>query len=138
RNDVPFRDVYINPTVLNIEGKRMSKTHGTGLAPLLLVDRYGADSLRFALINRCTGEQDLRFSEKMVEDTRNFANKIWNAARFVRMNLDGASAPPALPSGAALGVADRWILSRFARLAAAVTQGLERLEFHEVCQHLHE
>ena len=138
RNDVPFKDVYINPTVLNIEGKRMSKTLGTGTNPLLLVDRYGADSLRFALINRCTGEQDLRFSEKMVEDTRNFANKIWNAARFVRMNLDGSSQPATLPDRRALGVADRWILSRFAQRAVAVTQGLEEFEFHEVCQHLYD
>jgi valyl-tRNA synthetase len=138
RNDVPFKDVYINPTVLNIEGKRMSKTLGTGTNPLLLVDRYGADSLRFALLNRCTGEQDLRFSEKMVEDTRNFANKIWNAARFVRMNLDGSSQLPVLPDRRALGVADRWILSRFARCAVVVTQGLEGFEFHEVCQHLYD
>ncbi|OLD57866.1 MAG: valine--tRNA ligase, partial [Armatimonadetes bacterium 13_1_40CM_3_65_7] len=138
RGRVPFRDVYINPTVLNIEGKRMSKTMGTGMDPLLLVNRYGADSLRFALINRCTGEQDLRFSEKMVEDTRNFANKIWNAARFVRMNLDAAPAPAALPARPALGLPDRWILSRFGRCALGVTQALERFEFREVCQHLYE
>jgi valyl-tRNA synthetase len=138
RGEVPFRDVYINPTVLNIEGKRMSKTHGTGLDPLVLVDRYGADSLRFALINRCTGEQDLRFSEKMVEDTRNFANKIWNAARFVRMNLGEAAGPPALPAKRALGLADRWILSRFAQRAAAVTHALDTFEFHDVCHHLYD
>ena len=137
RGEVPFRDVYINPTVLNIEGKRMSKTMGTGLDPLRLVDRYGADSLRFALINRCAGDQDVRFSEKMVEDTRNFANKIWNAARFVRLNLDGkpaASPPPR----AELALMDRWILSRFARTAAVVTASLERFEFREACQHLYE
>jgi len=138
RGEVPFQDVYINPTVLNIEGKRMSKTMGTGMDPLVLVDRYGADSLRFALINRCTGEQDLRFSEKMVEDTRNFANKIWNAARFVRMNLGDAPRQTALPAASSLGLADRWILSRFARTAAAVTDGLERFEFHEVCHRLYE
>ncbi len=138
RGEVPFQDVYINPTVLNIEGKRMSKTHGTGLDPLALVDRYGADSLRFALINRCTGEQDLRFSEKMVEDTRNFANKIWNAARFVRMNLGEMAGPAALPARGALGLADRWILSRFARRATAVTGALEAFEFHDVCHHLYD
>jgi len=101
------------------------------------VDRYGADSLRFALINRCAGDQDVRFSEKMVEDTRNFANKIWNAARFVRLNLDGkpaASPPPR----AELALMDRWILSRFARTAAVVTASLERFEFREACQHLYE
>ena len=103
RGQVPFRDVYINPTVLNIEGKRMSKSLGTGIDPLELVDRYGADSLRFALINRCTGEQDLRFSEKMVEDSRNFANKIWNAARFVRLSLGERAAARAPPAGPAPG-----------------------------------
>ena len=138
RGEVPFGDVYINPTVLNIEGKIMSKTKGTGLDPLVLVDRYGADSLRFALINRCTGEQDLRFSEKMVEDTRNFANKIWNAARFVRMNLGDAAEPAALPPKEALGLADRWVLSRFARRAAAVTEALEGFAFRDVCQHLYD
>jgi len=138
RGDVPFRDVYINPTVLNIEGKRMSKTMGTGMDPLLLVDRYGADSLRFALINRCTGEQDLRFSEKMVEDTRNFANKIWNAARFVRMNLGDAPPPAAPPARPVPGLPERWILSRFGRCAQGVTESLERFEFHEACRHLYE
>ncbi|HKV43412.1 MAG TPA: valine--tRNA ligase [bacterium] len=138
RGEVPFRDVYINPTVLNIEGKRMSKTMGTGLDPLLLVDRYGADSLRFALINRCSGEQDLRFSEQMVESTRNFANKIWNAARFVRMHLDEGPGSLELPARASLALTDRWILSRFARTAVAVTGSLERFEFREVCQHLYE
>jgi len=136
RGEVPFRDVYINPTVLNIEGKIMSKTKRTGMDPIILIDQYGADSLRFALINRCTGDQDLRFSEKMVEDTRNFANKIWNAARFVRMNL--GQAPATLPDKGALGLADRWILSRFARRAAAVTQAMEEFEFREVCQHLYD
>jgi valyl-tRNA synthetase len=138
RGEVPFRDVYINPTVLNIEGKIMSKTKRTGMDPLVLIDQYGADSLRFALINRCTGEQDLRFSEKMVEDTRNFANKIWNAARFVRLNLGEATGPATLPAEGALGLPDRWILSRFARRADAVTQALERFEFRDVCQHLYD
>ena len=138
RGEVPFRDVYITPTVLNIEGKRMSKSLGTGIDPLDLVDRYGADSLRFALINRCTGEQDLRFSEKMVEDTRNFANKVWNAARFVRMNLDGSRAPTGLPPKKDLRMHDRWILSRFTRAAAGVSGGLEQFEFRDVCQGLYE
>ncbi len=148
RGDVPFHDVYINPTVLNIEGKRMSKSLGTGIDPLTLVDRYGADSLRFALINRCSGEQDLRFEVKMVEDTRNFANKIWNAARFVRMALgptpsgaprEGGQAvsPSALPERSRLTLPERWILSRFARTAETVTAALERFEFREACQSLY-
>jgi valyl-tRNA synthetase len=138
RGQVPFRDVYINPTVLNIEGRRMSKTMGTGLDPLHLIDRYGADSLRFALINRCTGEQDLRFAEKMVEDTRNFANKIWNAARFVRMNLDGVERAPVLPPPASLGLPERWVLSRFSFRAREAGRALARFEFHDLCRHLYD
>ncbi len=138
REEVPFRDVYINPTVLNIEGKRMSKSLGTGIDPLDLVDRYGADSLRFALINRCTGEQDLRFGEKMVEDTRNFANKIWNAARFVRITLsDHPVRSTDAPTTEGLTLADRWIRSRFARTAVSVSDALERFEFREACQSLY-
>ena len=136
RGDVPFRDVYINPTVLNIEGRRMSKSLGTGIDPLEMVDRYGADSLRFALINRCTGDQDLRFSEKMVEDTRNFANKIWNAARFVRLSL-GEAASAELPDPGDLTLPDRWILGRFAHTAAQVTASLESFEFRDACAALY-
>ncbi|HKX18653.1 MAG TPA: valine--tRNA ligase [bacterium] len=137
RRDIPFTDVYINPTVLNIEGRRMSKTLGTGMDPLKLIERYGADSLRFALINRCTGEQDLRFSEKMVEDTRNFANKIWNAARLARLHLEGHDVPVAPPQ-AVRTLPNRWILDRFARTAADVTAALEAFEFHTACHRLYE
>jgi len=142
RSQVPFRDVYINPTVLNIEGRRMSKSLGTGIDPLDLVDRYGADSLRFALINRCTGEQDIRFSEKMVEDSRNFANKIWNAARFVRLSLGETAAGESAagwpgPGARALTLPDRWVLSRFARAAATVSASLEGFEFRDACAALY-
>lgn len=137
RGEVPFGDVYINPTVLNIEGRRMSKTLGTGMDPLVLIDRYGADSLRFALITRCTGEQDLRFSEKMVEDTRNFANKIWNAARLVRLHLEGHRLPSGLPREVRR-LPNRWILGRLARTAADVTAALEAYEFSAACRRLYE
>jgi valyl-tRNA synthetase len=137
RGHVPFADVYINPTVLNIEGRRMSKSLGTGLDPLDLIERYGADSLRFALINRCTGEQDLRFSEKMVEDTRNFANKIWNAARLVRLHLEGREVSAGRPRDVR-ALPNRWILGRFARAAADVTAALEAFEFSVACRRLYE
>ncbi|MHB8732538.1 MAG: valine--tRNA ligase [bacterium] len=137
RGEIPFTDVYINPTVLNIEGRRMSKSLGTGMDPLVLIDRYGADSLRFALLNRCTGEQDLRFSEKMVEDTRNFANKIWNAARLARLHLEGHDVPAAPPRDART-LPNSWILNRFARTAAGVTAALEAYEFHTACHRLYE
>ncbi|HEV2439680.1 MAG TPA: valine--tRNA ligase [bacterium] len=137
RHEIPFTDVYINPTVLNIEGRRMSKSLGTGMDPLVLIDQYGADSLRFALLNRCTGEQDLRFSGKMVEDTRNFANKIWNAARLARLHLEGHDVPAGRPRDPRT-LANRWILDRFARTAADVTAALEGYEFHTACHRLYE
>jgi valyl-tRNA synthetase len=135
--EVPFTDVYINPTVLNIEGRRMSKSLGTGLDPLDYVDQgYGADAMRYALTLRCSlGQQDLRFGEKMLEDVRHFNNKIWNAARFVRMHLEGFD-PASTPS--ALGLFDRWIRSRYARLVQAVTAALEGYEFDKAARALYD
>ena len=130
RGEIPFHDVYINPTVFNLEGRRMSKSLGTGVDPLAMVDRYGADSLRFALVARCTGEQDIRFDEKMIADTRTFANKVWNIARFAVLNLDGDAPAPTLDlSEAALELGDRWILSRYARLQRKVTEALDGFQF---------
>lgn len=135
--DVPFHDVYINPTVFDLQGRRMSKSLGTGVDPLQMVDRYGADSLRFALVARCTGEQDIRFDEKMVADTRTFANKVWNIARFAVLNLDG-DAPAFDPSNADLQLADRWILSRYARLQGKVTAALDGFEFAVAARSLYD
>ncbi len=137
--DVPFSDVYINPMVQNLEGRRMSKSLGTGLDPLDYVEQgYGADALRCALILRCSqGQQDLRFGEKMLEDIRNFNNKIWNAARFVRMHLDGFG-PSAGAIEGAPGTFDRWILGRYGRLAGEVTAMLEAYDFDKAARRLYE
>ncbi|MBI3997956.1 MAG: valine--tRNA ligase [Armatimonadetes bacterium] len=137
--DIPFTDVYINPTVLNIEGKRMSKSLGTGLDPLDYVEQgYGADALRFALTLRCSqGQQDLRFGEKMLEDVRHFNNKIWNAARFVRMHLTGFAPDGERPAGS-LSLIDRWIRSRFAGLVRAVTDALEAYDFDKAARALYD
>lgn len=137
--DVPFTDVYINPMVQNLEGRRMSKSLGTGLDPLDYVEQgYGADALRYALILRCSqGQQDLRFGEKMLEDIRNFNNKIWNAARFVQMHLGGFGREAgALPDS--LSVADRWILSRYGRLVREATEMLEAYDFDKAARRLYE
>ncbi|MGH7751834.1 MAG: class I tRNA ligase family protein, partial [Gemmatimonadales bacterium] len=144
--DIPFTDVFIHPTVQTLEGKRMSKSMGTGIDPLEIMDQrgYGADALRYALVLRCSqSQQDLRFGEKMLDDVRNINNKIWNIARFVRMNLEGDGGRPlapstALPAGTALGAADRWILSRFARTARAVTADLEAFEFDKAARALYD
>ncbi len=139
--EVPFTDVYINPTVMNIEGRRMSKSLGTGLDPLDYVEQgYGADALRFALVLRCSqGQQDLRFGEKMLEDVRNFNNKIWNASRFVRMHLEGFDDPSAGgEAGESLSLFERWIRSRYARLVKTVTESLEAFEFDRAARAIHE
>ncbi|MCE5314424.1 MAG: valine--tRNA ligase [Armatimonadota bacterium] len=119
---IPFEDVYIYATVLNEEGKRMSKSLGTGVDPLQLIDKFGADALRFALIQQTGMNQDIRFSDKRVEDTRNFGNKIWNASRFVIMNLEGYT--PSAIDKSALSLEDKWILTRLNRLIETVNSSL--------------
>lgn len=135
--EVPFRDVYIYATVLDERGQRMSKSLGTGLDPLELIDRYGADALRFALLVRTARGQDMRFEairdgrQRQVEEARNFANKIWNAARFVLMNLkpDDFQSPPRWVESQAM--IDKWILARFAETANKVCSALEEYSFNE-------
>ncbi len=120
--DIPYTDVIIHPTVFNAEGKRMSKSLGTGVDPLDLMKHYGADGMRFGLMLQTTGSQDIKFAEEKLASSRNFANKIWNASRFVLMNV-GDSYVPGPP--VAETVADRWILSRLAALAETVDLGLD-------------
>jgi len=133
--DVPFRDVIIHPTVFNAEGKRMSKSLGTGVDPLDLMAHYGADGMRFGLMLQVTGNQDIKFSEEKLISSRNFANKIWNASRFVLMNVDEefVSGPPEVDT-----VADAWILSRLAELSARVDEGLLTYEFGETARALYD
>ena len=120
--DIPYSEVIIHPTVFNAEGKRMSKSLGTGVDPLDLMVHYGADGMRFGLMLQTTGSQDIKFAEEKLLSSRNFANKIWNASRFVLMKL-GDDYVPGPPKAAT--VADRWILSRLAALADTVDQGLD-------------
>jgi valyl-tRNA synthetase len=135
RDEVPFTDVIIHPTVFNAEGKRMSKSLGTGVDPLDLMEHYGADGMRFGLMLQVTGVQDLKFAEDKLVSSRNFANKIYNASRFVLMNL-GEGYEPGPPQAAT--VADAWILSRLAGLAASVDEGLTTYEFGEVARRLYD
>jgi valyl-tRNA synthetase len=132
--EVPYRDVIIHPTVFNAEGRRMSKSLGTGVDPLDLMETYGADGMRFGLMLQVTGSQDIKFSEDKLLASRNFANKIWNASRFVLMNLEGYQ--PGEPE--AETVADAWILSRLAELAARVDEGLLAYEFGETARALYD
>ena len=133
---IPFKDVIIHPTVFNKEGRRMSKSLGTGVDPLDLMEHYGADGMRFGLMLQVTGVQDMKFDEDKLLSSRNFANKIWNAARFVQMNTEDFVARPGdMPQSAAL--ADRWILSRLERLCEKVSQGIDGFEFGEVARELY-
>ena len=133
-NEVPFNDVYIYATVLDEKGRRMSKSLGTGVDPLELVDAYGADALRYALLSRTATGQDLKFAaiqkgrHSQTEEARNFCNKIWNASRFVMMNLDEgflAEYDGQLPATEQRDVLDRWILSRLNQTAKTVSEALD-------------
>ncbi len=122
----PFSDVLIHGLMRDAQGRKMSKSLGNGIDPLKLVEEYGADALRFALATGNSPGNDMRFSDEKIEAARNFCNKIWNAARFVLMNLDISEAT--LPNLDELELEDRWILSRFNRLAGEVQNNLDRYE----------
>ncbi len=127
--EVPFRDVYIHALVRDFEGKKMSKSRGNVIDPLEVMDRYGTDALRFTLAALAAQGREIRLAEERIEGYRNFANKLWNAARFVLANLEGYR--PALARGAAPTLADRWIRSRLARTVLAVKKALGAYRFNE-------
>lgn len=130
---IPYGDVIIHPTVMGSDGKPMSKSRGNGIDPLDLMNDYGADGMRFGLLWQVTGAQDLRFNEAKLESSRNFANKIRNAARFVGMNLDGYT--PGLPEPTT--PADTWIFSRLAHLTKRLDEAFEAYEFGEIAGELY-
>lgn len=137
-NEIPFKDVYIYATVLNEEGRRMSKSLGTGVDPLDTVAKYGADALRFALIQQTGKGQDIRFSESRVEAIRNFSNKIWNMARFVILSLDGTTPSGEAPASSVLRDEDRWILSRLQRTIEAVNTGFDGYDMDDAARALYD
>ena len=131
-----FADVYVTGTILDKHGQRMSKTKGNGVDPLEVFDRYGVDATRLTLAQ--VGSTDTRWNEKQVESYRNFANKIWNAARFCMMNSAGAAeVVDAFGDRANLPLHDRWILSRVHTTAAAVNQQIDNYDFHAAVQELY-
>ncbi|MBR5620589.1 MAG: class I tRNA ligase family protein, partial [Clostridia bacterium] len=117
-------------------GRKMSKSLGNGIDPLEVIDRYGADALRFTLATGNSPGNDMRYSEKKVEASRNFANKLWNAARFILMNLGEDTAPAHVPAD--LSLADKWIISRLNTLTREVTENLERFELGIAVQKLYD
>ena len=160
----PFDEVYIFATVLDKKGRRMSKSLGNGIDPVEMIDKYGADALRFSLLRLASKGQDIRFSEDRIPESRNFANKLWNAARFVLMNMEEGPHPPtpspkglgegeteedlqnSLPSlgegrmraSGASSLPKRWILSRLQRTTEKVNAALGAYDFDDACAALHE
>ncbi len=126
--EAPFPDVFIHGLVRDAQGRKMSKSLGNGIDPLEVIDKYGADALRFALASGNSPGNDMRFSDEKIEAARNFANKLWNASRFVLMNLKEEDLAAGLPEDALLADEDKWILSRFNRLAAGVNEALDKYE----------
>ncbi len=133
---VPFDTVLIHGLVRDAQGRKMSKSLGNGIDPLEVIDQYGADALRFTLATGNSPGNDMRFSDTRVEASRNFANKIWNAARFILMNLSDDEPAPHIPENLALE--DKWILSRFNALAEGVTDALEKYELGMAVQKLYD
>lgn len=127
----PFKDVLIHGLVRDAQGRKMSKSLGNGVDPMDVIDKYGADSLRYFLTTGSSPGQDLRFSTERVEATWNFANKIWNASRFALMNMNGLQYDEIDFSGEK-SVADKWILTRLNETIETVTRLSDRYEFGEV------
>lgn len=134
--EVPFDTVLIHGLVRDALGRKMSKSLGNGIDPLDMIEKYGADALRFALATGNSPGNDMRFSDEKIESSRNFANKLWNAGRFILLNLDGDENPPHIPSG--LTAADKWILSRYSRLVKSVTDSLDSFELGLAVQKLYD
>jgi len=136
-NEVPFKEVFVHGLVMDAQGRKMSKSLGNGVDPIDVIEEYGADSLRFMLVTGNTPGNDLRFHFERLDGARNFVNKIWNASRFVIMNLQDFD-PGANPSGESYTLADRWILSRFRETAFSVTACLENYELGEAARIIYE
>ena len=148
RNSVPFREVYIHALVRDAERQKMSKTKGNVLDPIEVIEQYGTDATRFTLAAMAAPGTDIAFNPSRTEGYRNFANKIWNAARFMFLNMDriGVARAPSLAKAGDVGVSgfnavtleDRWILSRFNGVAEYVDKALEEYRFHEAANRIYD
>lgn len=122
----PFKTVLFHGLVRDEQGRKMSKSLGNGIDPLEVIDEYGADALRFMLVNGNTPGNDMRYSNDKVKASRNFANKLWNATRFILMNLSDEVTEIALPE--TLTIEDKWVLSKYNTLVKEVTENLDKFE----------
>ncbi len=140
KKQIPFKDVYIHGTVRDIEGKKMSKSLGNVIDPLEIVAEYGADALRFSIISITSQGQDVFLSKERFEQGRNFANKIWNASRFILMNLKPEDVSVDLCvffKNEKLGIVNRWILSRFYATLQKAEKELDSFKFNEAANSLY-
>ena len=137
-DEVPFRDVYIHGLIRDAQGRKMSKSLGNGIDPLELIDKYGADALRFTLITGNSPGNDMRFREERMEASRNFANKIWNASRFILMNIEDLDFGEIKEEELDFTLADYWIISRLNKISATVDEALEKYNFGEVSKSLYD
>ncbi len=138
RKEIPFRDVYIHALVRDAEGQKMSKSKGNVIDPLEMTEQFGTDAFRFTLAAFAAQGRDIKMSAERIEGYRNFANKIWNASRFVLMNLDEGFSPDAALLGPKATLADRWIVSRLQTVARDVQTALERYEFNDAASSLYQ
>jgi valyl-tRNA synthetase len=130
----PFKDVLIHGLVLDSQGRKMSKSLGNGVDPLDEIERFGADALRLTLVTGVTPGNDVRYRNEKVEASRNFTNKLWNAARFVLMNLDDDMPALAQTAPQSADAVDQWIITRFYAIAGKMTDELERYDFGEAAK----
>jgi len=135
--NVPFSDVYVHGTVLDEQGRKMSKSLGNGIDPIDMIERYGADAVRASLVFLTSEGQDVKLAPTKFEMGRNFANKVWNAARYAVTRL-AESPPEAPPRDTDLALSDRWILSRLARAIKAATTAFEEFRYHEAASRIYE
>ncbi len=131
--EVPFHTVYFNGIVRDEQGRKMSKSLGNGIDPMDIIEKYSADALRFTLVDLSAEGQDINLAERHFEIGRNFSNKVWNAFRFLAMNMDQIpDARPVLPASSELTeLADVWILSRWNQAVEGITDGLEKFKLHD-------
>jgi len=135
--EIPFGSVFIYATVLNEKGQRMSKSLGTGVDPMDVIPKVGADALRYTLLSQVGDNQDLRYSEKRTEEARNLCNKIWNATRFVLMNIDEGAVFDMEATPDALEIVDRWLLSRLYHVVNEVDAAYARYDLQVAAQTLY-
>ncbi|NJD90388.1 MAG: class I tRNA ligase family protein, partial [Geobacter sp.] len=137
-DEVPFKDVYIHALVRDAQGQKMSKSKGNVIDPLTVIDQYGTDAFRFTLAAFAAQGRDIKLAEERISGYRNFCNKVWNAARFTLMNLEGFEPTGKSLAGQALAEADKWILHRLNETISATNEALTEYRYNEAAMGLYQ